>query len=269
MSRLTVFWLLHTIALAIFLVGSGVNVSIWLEGSVEGRPRAGLRGALGATWRWLRRAGLRRTARALLRDGLFHRRLFAAHRGRWLAHAVVLGAFGAMFALSVLTGFCQEVLIHLLHVRHPLLAAIANKDTPFIALANEALGLVMLAGVALIAVRRYVRRAAELRTGPADTALIVLLGATLLSGYPTEVLRLVMEQVPAEVARYSFLAYPLSLGLRGLDWPWQRLHYWTFIFHSTLASATIAYLPFGRLFHVFAGPLVATANAVAREVEGA
>jgi len=269
MPRLAVFWVLHAVAAAVFVAGCGLRVSIWLQGSVEGQPAPGLGAWLRAGWRCLRRAGLRRTLRAFLRDGLFHRRLLATSRGRWFAHACLLGGFGAMFALSLLTGFCTEVLVGLFGVRHPLVQAIINKDTPAMALANETLGLVMVVGIILVVWRRYLRRPAELRTAAPDTALVVLLAITLISGYPVEALRLVAEGVPAGIGWYSYLGYALSLPLRGLSWPWQALHDGAFLLHTTVASAFFAYVPFSKFFHALVSPLVATANSLRREVEPA
>lgn len=269
MPRLAIFWVLHAVAAAIFVAGCGLRVSIWLQGSVEGRPAPGLRAALAAGWRALRRSGVRRAWRALLRDGLYHRRLRKVGRPRWAAHAFLLGGFAAMFALSLLTGFCKEVLAGLLHVRHPLVEAIIHKDTPAIALANETLGLVMLVSLAPIAIRRYLVRPAHLRTAAVDTALVVLLALTLASGYPVEALRLIAEGVPASVGRYSYLGWLLSLPLRGLVWPWQALHGWAFLFHVATASALLAYLPFSKLFHALVSPLVAAGNSLRREVEPA
>ncbi|MDI7274781.1 MAG: respiratory nitrate reductase subunit gamma [Anaerolineae bacterium] len=267
MSRLTVFWVCHLLAMAVLVAGLALRVSIWLEGQVEGRAPAGVRRGIGAGWRFLRRAGLRRTLRALVLDGLLHRRLWAQDRYRWLAHACLLGGFSALAVLSTLTGFAQEVLLGLLRVDHPLVQALVNKDGPVVAVLNETLGLIMVIGLAMMAMRRYVRRPDRLRTGPVDTALIALLAVTLLTGYPVEALRLLTEQVPPALARYSYVGYLLSLPLRSQSWPWEVLHYWTFLFHSLLASAFLAYIPFSKLFHALVSPLVAAANSVGREVQ--
>jgi heterodisulfide reductase subunit E len=269
MPRLTVFWALHAVAMVVFAAGVWANVSIWLQGRLEDREKPSFGFALAAAWRLMRRAGLRRTLCAFLGDGLLHRRLRATDPGRWLAHLCLLGGFGALGLLSVATGFVQEVLIRLLGLHHPVLLALVDKDTPLMALANETLGLVMLAGMALIAIRRYVRRPDQLRTAPPDTALVALLAVTLLSGYPVEALRLLVEQVPPQPGWYSYLAFPLAQALRPLAWPWEALHYWTFLFHSTVASAFFAYVPFSKFLHVVASPLVATAGSLAREGQGA
>ena len=266
-SRLTVFWVFHLLAMAVLVAGCWLRVSIWLEGQIDGRAPAGARRAFVAGRRLVRRVGWRRLLRALIVHGLLHPRLRSEDRRRWLAHACMLGGFAALAALSTLTGFAQEILIGLFRVDHPLVWALANKDTPLVALLNEVLGLIMVISLAMIAARRYVRRPSNLRTGRPDTVLIVLLAATLLSGYPTEALRLLAEQVPAEVARYSLIGYVLSLPLRSVPWPWEVLHYWVFLFHSLIASAFLASLPFSKLFHVVISPAVAAANTVTREAE--
>ncbi len=269
MSRLTVFWIAHITSMVLFVGGVCFNLSIWLQGQVDGHAPGGWRAAFASSWRFLRRAGFRRTLRALGLDGLYHRRLASGDRLRWGAHACVLGSFVALTILSTITGVGEEVLIGLLKVRHPLVEALVAKDTPFMALANETLGLVMILGLAYMAFRRYVQRPSQLRTGRADSILILVLAITLLSGYPTEALRLLKDGVTAPLAWYSYIGYPLSLPFRGLNWPWERLHYWTFIFHSLFASAFFAYVPFSKFFHVLVSPVVATANSLMREVQGA
>lgn len=265
MPRLTVFWLLHSVAMVVLAIGVWANVSIWLQGHVEGRARPSLAFALAAGWRRLRQAGFGRVLRALV-HGLSHRRLREVDPARWLAHTCLMGAFAAMAALSTLTGFVQEILIGLLHVRHPLALAVASEDTPMMALANETLGVIMVLSMVFIALRRYVRRPSQLRTATADTTLVVLLVLTLLGGFPVEALRLLMDQVPPEIARYSYVGYLMALPFRSLDWPWQTLHYWVFIAHSTLASAFLAYIPFSKLWHAVAGPIAATVNHLKAEV---
>ncbi len=269
MSRLTVFWIAHITSMVVFVAGVCLQASIWLQGQVDGRAPGGWRAAIASSWRFLRRAGFRRTLRALGLDGLYHRRLASEDRLRWGAHACVLGSFVALTVLSTVTGVGEEVLIGLFKVHHPLVEALVAKDTPFMALANETLGLVMILGLAYMAFRRYVQRPSQLRTDRADNALMLILAITLLSGYPTEALRLLKDGVAAPLAWYSYIGYPLSLPFRGLNWPWERLHYWTFIFHSLFASAFFAYVPFSKFFHVLVSPVVATVNSLTREVQGA
>ncbi len=253
------------VATVVFLIGSGWNVAVWLQGAVHGDPRL-------SPWRklWLllgdvagvlfsRRLWL--VVQATVRDALFHRRLQQTSLLRWGAHIALLVSLGALFTLSLITGFCQEILHSIFGVNHPLVLAIMNKDNPFIGLANETLNLVACLGLGLVVYRRW-RREAQLLNAAPDLAILALVATLLVSGYPLESFRLLAENVPPAQAVYSFIGYPLALALRPLGWPWLTVHFWAFLFHAVVAAALIAYLPFSKFWHVFASPLVAVANTL-------
>jgi nitrate reductase gamma subunit len=269
LDRLAIFWPVITVATIIFLIGSGWNVAVWLRGAVHGDPRLSsgrklwlvlgdVAGVLFSRRLWL-------VVQATVLDALLHRRLQQTSLLRWVAHLSLLSSLGALFALSLLTGFCQEILHGLFGVNQPLVLAIMNKDTPVMALANEILGLVALPALGLVFYRRWGRREAQLLNAAPDLAILVLVATLLVSGYPLESFRLLAENVPPPQAVYSFIGYPLALALRPLDWPWPTVHFWGFLFHATVAAALIAYLPFSKFWHVFASPLVAVANTLQEE----
>jgi len=268
-DRLAIFWPLIAVATIVFLIGSGWNVAVWLQGAVHGDPRlsAGRKlwlllgdvaGLLFSRRLWL-------AIQATARDAILHRRLQQTSLLRWGAHISLLSSLGALFALSLITGFCQEILHGIFGVNHPLVLAIMNKDTPVMALANETLNLVACLGLGLVFYRRWGRREAQLLNAAPDLAILALVAALLVSGYPLESFRLLAENVPPTQAAYSFIGYPLALALRPLGWPWLTVHFWVFIFHAVVASALIAYLPFSKFWHVFASPLVAVANTIQEE----
>jgi nitrate reductase gamma subunit len=243
-------------------------VAVWLQGAVHGDPRLSpgrklwlllgdLAGVLFSRRLWL-------VVQAAGRDALFHRRLQQTSLLRWGAHISLLVSLGALFALSLLTGFCQEILHGIFGVNHPLVLAIINKDTPVMALANEILNLVACLGLGLVVYRRW-RREAQLLNAAPDLATLVLVATLLVTGYPLESFRLLAENVPPAQAVYSFIGYPLALALRPLGWHWLTVHFWAFLFHAVVAAALIAYLPFSKFWHVFASPLVAVANTIQEE----
>jgi nitrate reductase gamma subunit len=257
------------VATIVFFIGAGWNVAVWLQGAVHGDPRLSPRrklwlilgdvaGVLFSRRLWL-------VVQAAGRDALFHRRLRQTSLLRWAAHISLLVSLGALFALSLLTGFCQEILHGICGVNHPLVLAIMNKDNPFIALANETLNLVACLGLGLVVYRRWGRREAQLLNAAPDLAILALVATLLVSGYPLESFRLLAENVPPAQAVYSFIGYPLALALRPLNWPWLTVHFWAFLFHAVVAAALIAYLPFSKFWHVFASPLVAVANTLQEE----
>jgi nitrate reductase gamma subunit len=74
-------------------------------------------------------------------------------------------------------------------------------------------------------------------------------------GFLTTGARLLLTHAPSDVAVYSFIGFPVSkvLGLLPLDW---RLAYpYLWYLHAILGAVFIAYLPFGKLKHIFNVPL--------------
>ena len=74
-------------------------------------------------------------------------------------------------------------------------------------------------------------------------------------GFVVEGARLVISQVPAQSAVYAFVGYPLARlwqALAGDVAGWYDGLWWT---HAILAALFVAYLPFGKMRHMFTTPL--------------
>ncbi len=266
MSRLALFWTSHLIIITIGLIGLWMSVSVWLRGKVNGRADLPMGAKIVAlfkiTWRTACGAGFRPLLGAFVLDGLLHRRLWQEDKLRWIAHASMFLPFLFLGLLSTITGFFEEILKHFLHLETPLVLFITNKDTPLMALMNEIGGLPILCGGIIVAVRRFIARPAQLRTTAPDTLLIVAVLAILVTGYPLEAMRLLFENVPPSLARYSFIGYPLALLIKPLNWPWESIHFWLFFFHVGICSLALLYLPFSKFFHILVSPVIAVVNSV-------
>lgn len=252
MDRLTIFWILMAVTVALFLWGVAANVSIYRRGR-----------RLPDGWPHAPRIG--RVLGALLADGLLHRALFREAKTRWAAHTLFAIGFLVLFALSMFTGFFEEILRRGLGVETPFVLAVVDKDTPIMALLNEILGLPLLAGWLALVIRRYVLRPAQLRTEADDTWVLALLGIGLLTGYPTEALRLLADGTSAAAGSVSFIGYPLAQALRPLALPWARWHFALFFVHVLPFMALLVYMPYSKIFHAAVGPVVATVNALEQE----
>lgn len=252
MDRLTIFWILMAVTVALFLWGVAANVSIYRRGR-----------RLPDGWPHAPRIG--RVLGALLADGLLHRALFREAKSRWAAHTLFAIGFLLLFALSMFTGFFEEILRRGLGVETPFVLAVVDKDTPIMALLNEILGLPLLAGWLALVIRRYVLRPAQLRTEADDTWVLALLGIGLLTGYPTEALRLLADGTSAAAGSVSFIGYPLAQALRPLALPWARWHFALFFIHVLPFMALLVHMPYSKFFHAAVGPVVATVNALEQE----
>jgi nitrate reductase gamma subunit len=266
-DRLTVFWIAIAITLVLFLALVGLKVDLWSQGYLRDAngqlvPRRRAGAALMMALRYVFSARFGRVIWVFLVDGLLHRRLWQEDRFRWLTHFLMLFGFFSLFALSIITGFFEEILHLGFGLDTPLVRFVTNKDTPLMALLNESLGLMILAGVLLAVFRRFILRPAQLRTASTDVTTMVLLGIILLTGYPIEAFRLIMDGTPPALAWYSFIGYPLSLAIQPLALDWPLWHYWTFMAHIAACIVLALTMPFSKFFHTLVSPIIATVNVL-------
>jgi heterodisulfide reductase subunit D len=272
--RLTLFWVIHLIALGLFGLEMLYVLSIWLRGQVPGLPPDASRlRKLGAVIRIVLGVVFSRylfvALKALVRDGLLHLPLFERSKSRWLAHIATFGSFFLLGILSTITGLAVEFLYPIFHIEHPLVLMLINFDHPMTAFTNEFLGLLLLAGLIFIVYRRFVLKDAQLRTIAADKVVLGFLFAIVLTGYPLEAFRLLADEVtngPLQAtAALGFIGYPLSRLIKPLNWPWEALHFGTFFFHFAIVTLLMFYMPFSKFFHVLMSPLVVVISSVHRE----
>ena len=266
MLRLPIFWILMAAGTVLFVGGCVVNLSIWLSGAVEGAPKQSKPARFWAVLRLSLRTVFSRdfgkAAKALMLDGLLHRSLFRADKLRWLSHSSLSLGFLLLFALSIFTGFFEKILHLALGVKTPFVLAVVDKDTPIMAVLNEALGLFLIVGLAALAFRRYISRPAQLRTSGDDNWAIALLGIGLVTAYPTEAVRLIMENTPPSVGWYSFVGYPLAQWMKPLGLPWAEWHAALFFVHVVPFVLLLVFMPWSKFFHVAASPIVAAVNSM-------
>lgn len=265
-----IFWILHIPAMIVFLLGMGLTLSIWLQGTVNGRSdlSAGKKLAflIRSAFAVIFSARLGAWLRVLIWDGAIHPTLFKEHKLRWAAHFCVFGGIVLLTVLSALSFISVDILIPIFRMDNLLTSIFANKDHTLTAFLNDFGGLVVMAGLIIVIFRRYVFRGLDMRTRMVDTQIIVLLVVIMLSGYLAEICRLSFEfeELPAS-AIYAFLGYPVAMLVRSAPLPWGGLHDWLFLIHALFSSAVIAYVPFSKFFHAVAGAIIASVNSLPLE----
>ena len=236
--------------------------------------------------------------RSLVIDGLFHQRLYQKDIRRWLAHIMVFGSFLVLGILSTITGVVVEFLPLFgmspeQAASLPVIGQLFHADVWWVALVNELLGLVVLAGMILVIYRRYVQKDPQLRTIPADHIIIVLLTLVAVGGFLAETFRLLADYttpvglfapdptmlspekfppvlLPAWGPQWGFLGYGLAwlLGLLKIGPEvWAVFHNLFFWLHFAVVTALLYYLPFSRFIHVIMSPVIVAYNTM-REQEG-
>lgn len=237
------FEVLETLFLVVFIAGCWMHVAFWLRGHKEegSSIRKAIRLLL-ELWTRLRTAeGLR----AVFVETLLQVRLRRVSLGRWVLHLGL--AFGLV--LLFLIGSGGDWLTD-----HRLWAV--QKDTPWFAVVNELLGLLLFAVVLAALARRYVfpDKVPIARTWTEGLPGLWLV-ALIVTGYLLEGARLALSKSPSIVG-LSFIG-----GLAARTWQaasltpqtYQAL-WWT---HTVLALGFVAYLPYSPIFHLFLAPLTA------------
>ena len=254
MGKTALAYLLSIPALAIFAYGAFSKLSFWLSAPADAEAMDNNKAPLGARGAWNAVASVmfsRRVFRItsdIFLDAVVGRRLFRLSKVRWAIHALIVGGFLALIlgdAAATWLSFKGEYV----------------KDDPALALLFESGGLSIIAGVALAIGRRLVARGERLRGVAGDYGAPLLMALVLATGYLTEALRLLAEDVSAGAAKYSYVASALA-GLLGSPGPaWVFAHDSIWLLHAIVSFAFIAYIPYGKFFHFMVAPLVAGMNA--------
>lgn len=198
---------------------------------------------------------IRLSIKALLLEGLLQRRLFRASRKRWLWHALVFYPFMFRFVwglFALLLSMWQpegEMAWHMINKNHPLTAFIFDLS-----------GLLIIAGVGSMVLRRVMldpdKRSAGLP--PTDWAAFSLLVSIMLVGFILEGMRMAMT-IPSAGVSWAFVGNLISHAMAGFDL--SGIYGYVWYVHAILAGAFVAYLPFSRMLHMIMAPVVLAMNA--------
>jgi nitrate reductase gamma subunit len=300
-ARLTVFWIVHLVMLGLFALEVLFIASVWLRSRVPGTPTKASRwrklfAAIGYMLGIIFSHRIWTLLRSLVVDGMLHRRLYQKNLRRWLTHIMVFGSFLVLGIISTITGVVVEFLA-LFGMRPektaalPLIGQLFHADVWWVALVNEVLGLVVLAGMILIIYRRYIQKDPQLRTFPGDTIMIILLTLVAAGGFLTEAFRLLADYttaagvfapdpsmlppvrfppvlLPAWGPQWGFLGYGLAwlFGLLKLSPEvWAVVRNVFFWLHFVVVTALLYYLPFSRFIHIVMSPVIVAYNTMMDE----
>jgi len=200
----------------------------------------------------------RSIAKIWLAEVFLHRQLLALSFSRWVNHFLIFYGFIGLALLS---------LIALILDRSGYLA-LSNTSPQFyldptgymlMKLWGDTFGLMLLSGLILSGIRRFLIRPVQQANNPMDVVLLALLFLVTFSGFCLEGLR--ASLLPAEIARYSYVGRFFTLpGTFSLEQARQWLTaIWTF--HFLLVASLFAYLPHSKLMHSLLAPMVIGMNA--------
>jgi len=240
------------IALFVFLAGLVLMSSVWWSGSETGTPPAHPKNAA-------REIPL--VIKALLLDVLLQRRLWRQSPARWMIHSLMFYsiAFRLVWGLTALMGT-------LWWPEWSFSWIMVNKNQPVTAFLFDLTGLMILLGVVLALARGFIGHSQRPKGAPTqDRFALCLIAGIVIVGFVLEGMRMAMTGAPAQGGA-AFIGARLgglfsdSAGITGS-------YAYVWYIHAILTGVFIAYLPFSRLFHIIAAPVVLAINASRREEE--
>jgi nitrate reductase gamma subunit len=274
MDKHLIFYIMFFPTVIFFVWGMGLHVSIWLEGSLEGREKASkwekFKIYIRRGWRgfWTRPGWYVKT---LITEVIFHRKLYGQSFYRWLAHILLVFGFFATFIVDMIKGFTTGYLVELSH-SIPFFSFSrefeAGAIRPFLDFFLEFFSFLILVGCVMAIVRRFVIRPDQLRTEEEDITTLIFILFLELSGFFIEGYRIAHHEVvvehnylanfaPASANNWiSFGGYFLSLFLRNIRLDANFLWY----FHVVPSLIFFIYIPHSKLLHVFTSSMTVIAD---------
>jgi nitrate reductase gamma subunit len=231
----TVFYLLAALATVIFVCGIVGLIHIWTLGKCKSPHKTFVS-------KWIV---------SFLKASLLQTQILEYSVVAWLAHLMIF--YGFMFLL-LLTA--SQAAVNWLIAPHSaaVMDYFARGHGALIwAVWGDFWGLVILIGLLIALVRRYIFPPETFNTIIDDSAAIWFLFIVVVTGWLTEVVRLAVRPGAYDSA-YSFAVYWMIPFLKGYNLP-ETLLTWLFWIHAIISFAFIAYLPFSKFRHVFGSPL--------------
>ena len=244
-----IFW----VALGLLVVGLLVMLRFWFIGSVQGEETSLHRKisfSSDAVWQTFFSRRAITVLRVLILDIFLQRRILKESVQRWSLHSLIFLAMVARLALSLFTG-----LIFSIHPDGDLAMALMDKNHPATAFIYDLLGLFILLGVLWALILRFVVKPAHVSSEIEDNIALIIIGVLVILGFMASAARMLLTQLPPETAVFSFIGFSLSRLLAWLPVDWRSVYPVLWYAHAVAGAAFIAYLPFGKLKHVFNVPL--------------
>jgi nitrate reductase gamma subunit len=241
------------VAIGIALIGMVGTLNFWFKARVQDEVSSVHRKIqLGSevVWSKIFSKEIFSIVKTIFFDILLQRRVLASGVSRWFIHSLIFYSFLARFSLSFFT-----LLLQRLSPECELTLTLVNKDSSFVAMVNDLLGIFILAGVIWAMVRRYITKPDDVATQEQDTIALAIIGLVTFSGFILEGIRILIAQIPQQVALSAFAGYMLSRLFSMVNLDWQTIYGYMWYSHALLWALFIAYLPFGKLKHIFTTPL--------------
>lgn len=229
-------WVTFGVSFLIFSYGMATKVLIWRRGKKDGHPKKKKIHVL----------------RFLFEDALLQRGILRLNLLRWVNYMTLSMGFAALFILML---FVYGYAI-IFDVRTFGLPSPGGRILDFLI---DFLGLSILVGVVLSALRRYVFKPSQLKMQVRDNVALLFIFLIVVTGFLLEAFRIAV--LPFSLTHSpSFVGFTLALLFRNLPINWTTFHFYVWNFHFLLAFSFFAYIPYSKFIHIVTCPVTATVS---------
>jgi heterodisulfide reductase subunit E len=246
-----VLYTLTVIIVLFFIAGALASVTLWFKGKAPSLHHG---------------LNIPAIVKAFIFDCLLQAQILKISFVRWLMHFCIFIGFLGLFAQTTVMALASHFL--------PPDTALAKTmfkfpDAPFGGFGARVLdvwgdffGLMLIVGLAIAIVRRYIVKTKQLETIQKDTISICLLTTIALTGFLCEGLRLT-NPMYADIAAYSFVGNILAGIFKGMGLTSATYNPWVWL-HAVVSLFFCGYLPFSKAWHVIVSPIEIVIDASER-----
>jgi nitrate reductase gamma subunit len=188
----------------------------------------------------------------LFYDAFLQRGILRLNPLRWVNYMTLSMGFSALFILML---FVYGYIIAA-QIRTFGIPSLGGRILDFL---MDFLGLSILVGVILSALRRYVFKQSQLKTEIRDNVALLFIFLIVVTGFLLEAFRIAVLPFSLKHSA-SFVGFTLALLFRALPLNWTTFHFYLWNFHFLLAFAFIAYVPYSKFVHIVTCPVTATVS---------
>lgn len=185
---------------------------------------------------------------------------------RWIMHFCIFMGFMGLFAqtsvMAIMSHFLppDNVVTKTFFISES--SALGGAGARVLDVWGDVFGLMLVAGVTIAIIRRYIIRSKQLDTIIKDTVSIALLTVIGLTGFLCEGLRLT-DPLYADIAAYSFVGNFLAGIFKSMGFAAASYKGWVWI-HALISLFFCGYIPFSKAWHVFVSPIEIVLDASER-----
>lgn len=257
---LDAFLVIVSVCVAVFLLGTLYNVLMWMHGKgLTGSPEGRFLRVLKKSVRFLFSGRLLKAMWGM-HEALYLSKLKDRSSLRWSMHLLILTGFAIMFMLDLVVTVSLDFVKYRPMIQDDGWAKLWLRDFGF-----DLVGTMMLLGLVIAAVRRFVFKPKIVLTEMPDAVSIIFLLAVVLGGFILEGMG-IAGGIPGHQtdSQYSFLGYAFSLAMPGSA---GDLYDQAWLVHGVMSALLIAYIPFSKLFHMIATPIAIEAERLGSPTE--